>query len=79
MHHKIIKIFGRYEDGKTAYTEISANAEEPKQKPWVDDFQENPSPRRDAVAIVFWCEHHDGDLTLNIWQHKGSTYFEWMT
>jgi hypothetical protein len=77
LHHQTIKIFGRSEDGGTAYTEISADADDPKQIPWIDNFPENPSPRRDAIAIVFWCEHHDGNPTLNIWQHKGSTVSKW--
>ena len=82
LHHETIKIFGRLEDDPTSYTEISADAGQPVtehwQIPWVDNFPENPSPRRDAVSIVFWCEHHRGTLTLNIWQHKGSTYYRWM-
>ena len=77
MHHTAIKIFGRSEDGKTVYTEISADAKDPKQTPWVDNFPENPSSRRDAVAIVFRCEHHNLDITLNISQNKGSTFLEW--
>ena len=77
MHHTAIKIFGRSEDGKTAYTEISADNKDPKQTPWVDNFPENPSSRRDAVAIVFQCEHHKGDMTLNISQAKGGTFLKW--
>jgi hypothetical protein len=79
LHHKLIRIYGRPEDGPTAYTEISADAADPKQKPWVDDFPENqnPSPRRDAVSIVFQCEQCEGGLSLNIWQHKGCTNYSW--
>jgi|TARA_R110002020_G_scaffold344644_1_gene558813 hypothetical protein len=77
LHHQTIKIFGRAEDGGTAYTEISADAGDPKQTPWVDDFPKNPSSERDAIAIVFWCEHHEGNLTLSIWQDQGSTYYRW--
>lgn len=77
LHHKLIRIYGRLEDGPTAYTEISADADDPKQTPWVDNFPENPSPRRDAISIVFQCEHHNGNLSLNIWQHKGCTNYRW--
>ena len=77
LHHQPIKIFGRAEDGGTAYTEISADAGDPKQTPWVDDFPKNPSSERDAIAIVFWCEHHEGNLTLSIWQDQGSTFYKW--
>jgi len=37
----------------------------------------NPSNRRDGLKIAFRCEYHDDPLMLNIFQHKGITYFQW--
>lgn len=37
----------------------------------------NPSPRRDGVAIRFWCEACPATPVLNIIQHKGDTMVEW--
>jgi hypothetical protein len=37
----------------------------------------NPSPRRDGVAIRFWCESCAATPVLNIIQHKGDTIVEW--
>ena len=37
----------------------------------------NPSVRRDGLKIAFRCEYHDDPLMLNIFQHKGITYFQW--
>ena len=37
----------------------------------------NPSVSRDGLKIAFRCEYHDDPLMLNIFQHKGITYFQW--
>jgi len=34
--------------------------------------------RRDVLYIYFSCEHCDGVLILRIYQHKGTTYIEWV-
>ena len=41
------------------------------------DQQQNPSPRRDGVAIRFWCEACPATPVLNVIQHKGDTIIEW--
>lgn len=39
---------------------------------------ENPSPRRDGIAIAFECELCGGDArTLHITQHKGNEFMSW--
>lgn len=43
-----------------------------------NDMNGNPSPRRDGIQINFKCEGcASAGLTMNIVQHKGSTFFEW--
>lgn len=39
--------------------------------------QSNPSSRRDAVAISFWCEHCLVNADLVISQHKGVSILNW--
>ena len=38
----------------------------------------NPSPRRQGMLIEFYCEGCEGALRLAVFQHKGSTYMEWV-
>jgi len=48
-----------------------------------DPVTNNPSSRRSGLSISFWCENcmqdhnDDSQFSLNIYQHKGSTYMEW--
>jgi hypothetical protein len=37
----------------------------------------NPSTRRNALTIQFWCENCDGRFELCIAQHKGSSFIGW--
>lgn len=39
---------------------------------------DNPSQRRNGLAIEFSCESNCGRLRLAIVQHKGGTYFQWL-
>lgn len=41
---------------------------------------ENGYPRGGGMVINFWCEHCDNaaPLRLQIGQHKGTTYVEWL-
>lgn len=48
----------------------------------IGDFaKDNPSGRRNGIAIHFWCEYCSewgkGDMVLHIYQAKGNTYMEW--
>ena len=39
------------------------------------DMSQNPSDRRDATEITFWCEECEGgESVLRLVQHKGITY-----
>lgn len=38
---------------------------------------ENPSARRNGIAIEFWCENCESNSQLAIAQHKGQTYVRW--
>jgi hypothetical protein len=38
---------------------------------------QNPSARRDGVAIGFWCEHCHQHWELTIAQHKGKSLCRW--
>lgn len=40
-------------------------------------MKENPSTKRDGIAIRFWCESGCPDSQLNIMQHQGETYLRW--
>lgn len=37
----------------------------------------NPSPRRDAIVLHFWCEHCPEVQVLRIIQHKGTEFMGW--
>lgn len=65
----IVEYNRRDEDG---FTRISAMNIET-----AGGIPENPSPRRDAVSIHFWCENCDNKPKLNIIQHKGQTFVSW--
>jgi hypothetical protein len=41
------------------------------------DMRRNPSRRRDAVRISFWCEVCDAKPKIDLVQHKGNTYLFW--
>lgn len=36
----------------------------------------NPSPRRDGVVILFWCESCHGLTEMRVYQHHGQTVIE---
>ena len=60
------------EDGETKTTRVTTDGTEiqvvgPK----------NPSRRRDAIVISFWCEGCENKPRLAIIQHKGQTFAEW--
>ena len=43
-----------------------------------NDQTGNPSSRRDGLLIRFTCETCEATPILQMIQHKGSTYMEWM-
>ncbi|MDM1765731.1 MULTISPECIES: hypothetical protein [unclassified Acinetobacter] len=40
------------------------------------DLSRNPSPRRQGVSIHFKCESGSHSFIVDIYQHKGQTFFE---
>lgn len=75
LHQHTVSVFFRdAEDSKTGkFTRCSG------QKIETIGGSENPSPRRDGLLLQFFCETCNADPELAIYQHKGSTYFEWYT
>jgi hypothetical protein len=79
LHHVRTNIYGRKagEDSESVCIAVSglwggdhnANLE-------IGDI-DNPSGRRDAVGIEFYCEQCDVAPELIIVQHKGTTYVSW--
>jgi hypothetical protein len=74
MHQHDVKVYYRHrEDGPTnriavVATTVAFNV--------VED-EENPSLRRDGLAIKMECEGCRSELELAVWQHKGGTYLGW--
>lgn len=83
LHQGQVEIWDRIEDDTKGLHVVAAQMEIQED----DDMAGNPSPRRSGLSIEFACEHCSYDektssldgkvFTLNIIQHKGSTYLEW--
>jgi hypothetical protein len=74
LHHNVVKVYSREggEDGLS--TMISVDGDVVEQIPNATD---NPSNRRNGIAIGFTCENCDLNAELTIVQHKGVTHVEW--
>lgn len=73
LHHSIVEIFNREEDEKNGFHVAIQD-----KKVTIDtDIQQNPSPRRSGLSIVFWCEQCCETNILDILQHKGMSYMRW--
>jgi len=73
LHHTDITVFSRpHEDGA-----VTASVIRPDGSVWPNRGGMNPSSRRDALAIRFWCEGCDDHVELTIVQHKGQTCLQW--
>lgn len=74
IHHRKISIFSRSEDAERGALvivegeEVTCNSS--------SKLENNPSPRRDGMSIELWCEFCHSILQLNIFQHKGQTFFD---
>jgi hypothetical protein len=73
LHHSSIDVFERREDDPE-HMQIHIDRSEVKISKGTHG---NPSPRRDGLSILFWCEGCTNFPKLNIFQHKGSTYIQW--
>jgi hypothetical protein len=84
LHHGPASVFQRAkEDGPTTETHFVAYALGPFASYVApeDTIMPNPSPRRGALSIGFWCEFCDGQglcaMRLEIVQHKGRSLIGW--
>lgn len=77
LHQSTIGIYNCEEDATTGlHLEVDS-----KSFTMDTNLTGNPSPRRQGLSIVFYCEECDGEHApshiLNIFQHKGQTMMEW--
>jgi hypothetical protein len=74
LHHDRVEVFSRKEedatDGLRTLVENGITTVD-------QDLRRNPSRRRDAVRISFWCEVCDAKPKIDLVQHKGNTYLFW--
>ena len=87
LHHEAVIVYDRREDGEQVrVTHVTGSNFSSVVVP--SETAENPSSRRGALAVTFWCENCHGELNgnpadytklfkLQIQQHKGTTYFDW--
>lgn len=77
LHHGVVVVYNRdEEDGDV--TEIAVVGDKTVQRRMPDAESDNPSARRDGLAIQFYCENcGKDDFELTISQHKGSTFLVW--
>jgi hypothetical protein len=74
LHHDLVTVFCRKEDDKlTTLIEVDKRGEVLRRKVRSDQTN-NPSSRRDGLAVRFWCELRPMITELTLRQHKGSIY-----
>jgi hypothetical protein len=73
LHHHEVEVFARREDRETVALTINAIDS------YTDDGfpEDDPSSRRQGVAVKFWCEICKCLPELTVAQHKGSTSLGW--
>jgi len=76
LHHRTVTVFDRYEDAEMTHV-ITVKRGIPTTHRVPSRGCGNPSTRRDGLTIDFECENCEAGLTLQIAQHKGSTYLSW--
>lgn len=70
-HHTSVTVFNRTEDVETGRRTIATGV-----ATTIDgDMTGNPSGRRDGLTIGFYCENCPTVMELDIFQHKGQTFF----
>lgn len=74
LHHGAVTIFRRIDDTREGAA-IKINAD--GTIAFSTDLTGNPSLRRGAVSIDFFCEDCGDDPTLSISQHKGNSVLSW--
>lgn len=76
LHHAQVVVYDRAEDAPevTITTVINSGCEVVPHS----QGTENPSSRRDGIAIRFWCEVCGQDpIDLTLGQHEGGTQIGW--
>jgi len=76
LHHGRVTVFNRgQDDAVTTMTVVDHDLTATGPIPSAEC--DNPSSRRDGLAIAFCCEECGGGIALSIAQHKGSTFLAW--
>jgi hypothetical protein len=76
LHHYGVTVFDRDDDSSTVrVTNVTHTGTSSEVVP--NELSGNPSARRDAVVVRFWCEHCGHEYGMQIVQHKGCTYLSW--
>lgn len=71
-HQGKVEVFNRSEDSKEGnHVEIIGDLVKVNK-----DISANPSARRQGVSINMTCEGSQHPFTVDIYQHKGQTFFE---
>jgi len=71
LHHYQTEIFNRSEEDSDIGNHIIVGDQTTVSD---SNMKGNPSTRRDGIAVRMWCEHCDSETTMEVSQHKGSTY-----
>jgi hypothetical protein len=76
LHQRKVMVFDRGEDDElTAVTTVQGGLSATHLLPSAE--ADNPSSRRQGLAISFECEYCHGEIELTIAQHKGLTQTSW--
>jgi len=74
-HQGRVDVFDREkEDGESIHTTIEGG-----QVMFGRQGKKNPSRRRNGLTIFFSCENCSAKNQLAVFQHKGTTYLDWVT
>lgn len=76
LHHVGVIIYDREEDQALVTRTIVVDGVA-RTRNMKDTDSGNPSARRNALAVQFWCEICDANPQLTIEQHKGNTRLGW--
>jgi hypothetical protein len=83
LHHGAVVIYYRHGEsmrldqaGEETSLIVCDGLEVSKQR-WPSQWLNNPSRRRDGLAIEFDCEYCGDGVELTIEQHKGQTFLHW--
>ncbi len=76
LHHSDVDVFVR--SSEDSHVGIGASVSDTGRLSVDLDQTNNPSPRRNGLLIHFWCEHCDAKPILQLYQHKGSTYLDFI-